>query len=177
MRTTTAAAGLLMLGLAVSACGGGGSGTSMGSSGLPGVPPVATATRPPVIAPTMAPMGTPTIAPTSAPTTTGQAGDAKPIQAHGQTIWADAKSGLALYTFDGDTTPNQSTCTGTCLAIWPSHVATSSETGTNNFTIFTRPDGSLQWAYKGKPLYTFASDTPANNATGDGFQNFRLAHP
>jgi predicted lipoprotein with Yx(FWY)xxD motif len=110
------------------------------------------------------------------PNPTGAAGDAKTMTVNGQTILVDAKSGLALYTFNGDG-PNQSNCTGGCLAIWPVHAATASEKASGNFTIFTRPGGSLQWAYKTKPLYTFASDTVANNATGNGFQGFSLATP
>lgn len=168
-RTLTAASGLLTMILALSACGGGGSsggGSPMGANPVP-VNPVAT------MAPVM-----PAPAPSAGATTaTGQPGDAVQIQAHGQTILADAKTGLALYTFDGDTVPNQSTCIGSCLAIWPAHAAMSSEKGSNNFAIFTRQGGTLQWSFKGKPLYTFASDTPSNNATGDGFQNFHLAHP
>ena len=40
-------------------------------------------------------------------------------------------------------------------------------------------DGSKQWAYKGKPLYTFAKDTKPGDVTGDGFLNgaWHLAMP
>jgi predicted lipoprotein with Yx(FWY)xxD motif len=83
---------------------------------------------------------------------------------------------LPVYTFAGDTVPNQSACTGSCLAIWPA-VAPPSGTLPAPWTSFTRVDnGQKQLAYNGMPLYTFASDT-ALTATGDGFQNFHLAHP
>ena len=39
----------------------------------------------------------------------------------------------------------------------------------DNYTIIARDDGSKQWAYKGKPLYTFAKDQKAGDMTGDGF--------
>ena len=174
MRIAMVAAGLLTLGLAVSGCGGGTGSTSPIGNGITGGPPPMVT---PSIAPSTAPSSAPTMAPSGAPTVTGLAGDAKQVQLNGGPAWVDAKTGLALYTFDGDTTPNQSNCTGSCLAIWPSHAAASSEKGTNNFTIFTRPEGTLQWAYKGKPLYMFVSDTPSNNGTGEGIQNFHIARP
>lgn len=149
------AAGLLTLGMTLTACGGGSGG---GSYTAPAVPTSA-----------------PSTAPSSAPA--AQAGNAKTAQVDGGSALIDAVSGLALYTFDGDTVPNQSTCTGSCLTIWPAHSATSSDKASGNFTIFTRSDGTLQWAYKGKPLYTFVSDTPSNNGTGEGLQGFHIARP
>ena len=40
-----------------------------------------------------------------------------------------------------------------------------------DWTIVTRDDGSKQWAYKGKPLYTWVKDQKAGDKTGDGFAN------
>jgi predicted lipoprotein with Yx(FWY)xxD motif len=156
--TTLAAVGFTLAG-----CGGGGSGGGMS-------PPV---TNPMPVAPTVP---SPMPVATNSPAPTSVAGDAKTAQINGQTILVDANSGLALYTFGGDG-PNQSNCTGGCLAIWPAHAATAGEQASGNFTIFTRPDGTLQWAYKGHPLYTFVSDTVSKNATGNGFQGFFLATP
>lgn len=83
---------------------------------------------------------------------------------------------LPVYTFGGDTTPNQSMCTGGCLAIWPA-VAPPAGTLPAPWSSFTRSDnGQKQLAYNGQALYTFASDT-ALTATGEGVQNFHLAHP
>jgi predicted lipoprotein with Yx(FWY)xxD motif len=150
--------GLVSLGLALAGCGGGGSGSAGGLYG--GIPKV-----------------NPTVAPTSNPASP-QAGDAMQVQLKGSAAFVDAKTGLALYTFDGDTVPNQSSCTGGCLQIWPSHAATASEKASGNFTIFTRSDNhTLQWAYLGKPLYTFVSDTASNNGSGDGVQGFHIARP
>ncbi len=42
----------------------------------------------------------------------------------------------------------------------------------------TRDDGRRQWAYKGKPLYTWARDQQPGDRTGDGFNNlWRVAKP
>ncbi|MNH42286.1 Secreted repeat [compost metagenome] len=34
-----------------------------------------------------------------------------------------------------------------------------------------RDDGSMQWAYKGKPVYTFVKDKKAGDMTGDGMKD------
>jgi len=51
--------------------------------------------------------------------------------------------------------------------------------GPANWTVITRDDGSKQWAYMGKPLYTWAKDSKPGDTTGDGFNNnvWHLAHP
>jgi predicted lipoprotein with Yx(FWY)xxD motif len=37
--------------------------------------------------------------------------------------------------------------------------------------VITREDGSKQWAYKGKPLYTWTKDQKPGEKTGDNFNN------
>ena len=138
---------LVAFGLLLAACGGGGNGS------VARVVPVAT--NSPV---------------------SGTAGDARQATINGQTIWVDANSGLALYTFANDGA-NVSNCTGGCLSVWPAHTARAGEQASGNFTIFTRSDGTLQWAYKTHPLYTFANDTVNANATGNGQGGFSLATP
>ena len=164
MRITILSVALLSA-ISLAACGGGASG-----SGL---------YNPPVVHPSTAPTSAPTNAPTNAPSPSSQnAGDTKQANIGGAPALVDANSGLALYTSDGDTVANQSSCTGGCLVIWPSHAASANETASGNFTIFKRSDnGTLQWAYKGKPLYTFVQDTAGANGTGDGVQGFHLARP
>lgn len=177
MHTAKVTGAIFVLGIALAACGGGGS-SGGGISATPPMAPVAAPSSLPGTAPSAAPSSAPMPAPSGSPiTTTGFSGDAKVAQVNGKTILVDAATGLALYFFNGDST-NQSNCTGGCLAIWPSHAAKAGEKADGNFSIFTRSDGNgMQWADKGRPLYTFASDTPANNATGNNFQNFVLATP
>jgi predicted lipoprotein with Yx(FWY)xxD motif len=164
---------LLAFGVALAACGGG----SGGSGGVAPAAPIAGPSSP-ATAPSAAPTSSPTPAPSGTTVTkTGFSGDAKQAQINGKTIFVDATTGLALYFFNGDST-NQSNCTGSCLALWPSHAAATSEKADGNFSIFTRSDGNgMQWAYKGRPLYTFVGDSAANNATGNNVQNFVLATP
>ncbi len=83
---------------------------------------------------------------------------------------------MPVYTFGGDATPNQSACTGGCLATWPS-IAPPSGALTAPFGSFTRSDnGALQLSYNGHALYTFVSDSPGV-ARGDNVENFHLARP
>src|SRR6476620_3391502 len=66
----------------------------------------------------------------------------------------DAK-GMTLYTFDKDA-DGKSACNGPCATNWPVLKAEASDAAADGYTVITRDDGSRQWAYKGKPLYTFA---------------------
>lgn len=89
----------------------------------------------------------------------------------------DAKS-MTLYTFDKDM-GGKSMCNGPCAANWPALMAASGSAVSGDWTIVTRDDGTMQWAYKGKPLYTFAKDTKPGDITGDGFLNgaWHIAKP
>jgi predicted lipoprotein with Yx(FWY)xxD motif len=80
-------------------------------------------------------------------------------------------SGMTLYTFDKDATPGKSACNGPCATNWPPALAADGAKATGDWTIITRDDGLKQWAYKGKPVYSFAKDTKAGDTTGDGFLN------
>ncbi|GIQ78648.1 hypothetical protein [Bradyrhizobium sp. RD5-C2] len=92
-------------------------------------------------------------------------------------VLTDAK-GMTLYTFDKDT-EGKSACNGPCATNWPVLKAEASDKAEGGYTIIARDDGSKQWAYKGKPLYTFAKDQKAGDTTGDGFLNgaWHLAQP
>ena len=76
--------------------------------------------------------------------------------------------GMTLYTFDKDTAPGKSACNGQCATIWPLLPVASDAMAMGPWTIITRDDGKKQWAYKGKPLYTFAQDSKAGDMAGDG---------
>jgi predicted lipoprotein with Yx(FWY)xxD motif len=71
-----------------------------------------------------------------------------------------------LYTFDKDE-PGKSNCADRCLAAWPALPAKAGSKPTGKWTVIARPEGASQWAYEGKPVYTFVRDT-AGTATGDG---------
>jgi len=83
--------------------------------------------------------------------------------------WTDAK-GMTLYTFDRDAA-GKSACNGPCATNWPPLMATGDAKASGDWTIVTRDDGSKQYAYKGKPLYTWAKDAKPGDKTGDGVNN------
>jgi predicted lipoprotein with Yx(FWY)xxD motif len=95
----------------------------------------------------------------------------------GTTVLADSK-GMTLYTFGKDA-DGKSTCNAKCAMAWPPLAASADSKPTGDWTVVTRDDGSMQWAYKGKPLYTFAKDAKAGDATGDGMGNgnWKIATP
>lgn len=95
----------------------------------------------------------------------------------GTVVLADAK-GMTLYT-SGRDMEGKSTCNGQCAMNWPALAATTDAKSMGDWTIVTRDDGSKQWAYKGKPLYTFVKDAKAGDTAGEGMgnNNWHVATP
>lgn len=90
-------------------------------------------------------------------------------------ILTDAK-GMTLYTFDRDTA-TKSNCNGQCAVNWPPLMA-STAGAAGDWSVVTRDDGAKQWAYKGKPLYTWVKDARPGDTTGDGVNNvWHVAKP
>ena len=49
---------------------------------------------------------------------------------------------------------------------------------TGGFSLITRDDGKLQWAYQGKPLYLWWNDKKPGDHDGDGLRGtWHVAHP
>jgi predicted lipoprotein with Yx(FWY)xxD motif len=92
-------------------------------------------------------------------------------------ILTDSK-GMTLYTFDKDAPGSgKSVCNGPCATNWPplmvsgSDSASGGSSGSKDYSIVTRDDGTRQWAYKGKPLYLWIKDQKPGDKTGDGVNN------
>lgn len=85
--------------------------------------------------------------------------------------------GMTLYDFDKDS-GGKSMCNGPCAKNWPPLMATAA-TAPAGWSKIARDDGTMQWAYKGHPLYTFVKDTAAGDVKGDGFLNgaWHIAQP
>lgn len=81
----------------------------------------------------------------------------------------DAK-GMTLYIFDKDSA-GKSACNGQCAQNWPPLMAPAGAAASGDWSVVTRDDGAKQWAYKGKPLYTWVKDTKPGDATGEGVAN------
>jgi predicted lipoprotein with Yx(FWY)xxD motif len=86
--------------------------------------------------------------------------------------------GMSLYTFDKDA-GGKSACNGPCATNWPPLMASASDKAQGGYTVIKRDDGSMQWAYKGKPLYAWKNDKAPGDITGDGFLNgaWHIAKP
>jgi predicted lipoprotein with Yx(FWY)xxD motif len=77
-------------------------------------------------------------------------------------VLADVK-GLTLYTLD-----DGKTCTGACLVKWTPVAAPWAAVNVGDWTPVARDDGTVQWAYKGKPLYSYSGDVLPGETLGDG---------
>jgi len=88
--------------------------------------------------------------------------------AKGKTL-VDAK-GMTLYTFDKDAA-GKSMCNGPCAENWPPLIASADAKAMGDWSMVTRDDGKMMWAYKGKPLYAFKKDMAPGDTMGDGFLN------
>ncbi len=98
-----------------------------------------------------------------------------PVYSEGGVL-TDAQ-GMTLYTFDRDGRA-RSVCSGQCAANAPPLLAAADAKAAGDYSLVKRDDGSRQWAYKGKPLYLWATDERPGDRTGDGVDNlWRVAKP
>jgi predicted lipoprotein with Yx(FWY)xxD motif len=88
----------------------------------------------------------------------------------------DAKS-MTLYTWGNDTLPGKSACNGQCATNWPPLTAAGDAKPMGDWTVVARDDGTKQWAYKGKPLYTYRTDAKEGDVTGNGRGKWAAAKP
>lgn len=86
-------------------------------------------------------------------------------------------AGMTLYTFDKDTQGTASAAAvsncydegdSKCATNWPPLWAEAGAVAEGDFSIVTRKDGTMMWAYKGWPLYLWIKDTAPGQTTGDG---------
>ena len=87
------------------------------------------------------------------------------------------ENGMALYTSSKDTA-GVSNCSGVCITNWPAYgpkTAPSPAELPTGVTVLTRSDGTLQYVWKGMPLYTYLGDKKAGDVTGVGVGGFSLA--
>jgi predicted lipoprotein with Yx(FWY)xxD motif len=92
--------------------------------------------------------------------------DVSIFQEEGRYVPRTSETSMPIYTFDNDR-PGVSNCNDACAERWPPLIATPHMEPVGDFTLVIRKDRQNQWAWKGKPLYTFAGDEPAK-PRGDG---------
>ena len=145
---------LLLLAMAIAACGGS---TNTGSTNSGTTP-------------TTAPTTAPTATATSTPTALIAMATAT-VKGKSEAILTDAK-GKTLYYFTPDTATT-SACTGSCAQAWPPLLASGSDTPSSattlsgKLTAVTTGNGN-QVAYNGHLLYTFSGDSSAGQTNGEG---------
>ncbi len=82
------------------------------------------------------------------------------------TRYGDSK-GMTLYTSDKDVQPGKSNCTEDCVKTWSPVTAPANTRPSGNWSVALRADGMRQWAFKGKPTYTFTGDKQVGDAKGN----------
>ena len=96
---------------------------------------------------------------------------AEPAAKMANGLWVNT-AGMTLYTFDKDVAASgKSVCNGPCAALWPPAAAATDAKAEGDFTLVVRDDGARQWAYKGKPVYTYSGDKKAGEMSGDNFKD------
>ncbi|MBY0511756.1 MAG: hypothetical protein K2P94_16580 [Rhodospirillaceae bacterium] len=79
-------------------------------------------------------------------------------QPRDRVVLADDKA-QTLYVSDKDA-PGKSNCVAECLTEWPPFTAAADAKPVGDWSLIAREDGSKQWAFRGKPLYTSLKDKP-----------------
>jgi len=100
--------------------------------------------------------------------TSPSASGAPPLVMKGGML-VDAK-GMTVYTFDRDPAGGgKSVCNGDCAVTWPPVMAKADDKPSGDYTVVTRDDGKRQWAFRGKPLYTWPEDQDPGDKYGDNY--------
>ncbi len=102
---------------------------------------------------------------------------AQPVVREGRLV---TPAGLALYTFANDVPGSgRSVCLAPCSNIFPPYLVEAGAAATGELSIIERPDGTKQWAHKGRPLYRWFDDREPADRGGDGMNRgvWQLAAP
>ena len=84
---------------------------------------------------------------------------------------------MSLYFYDKDGV-NISNCYGECEKQWSAATLPADSKMPENYRLFERKDGTMQIAFKGKPLYLYSGDKKVGDINGDGAEGvWRLAKP
>lgn len=78
--------------------------------------------------------------------------------------------GVTVYTFDNDHI-GKSNCYAGCARDWPPVTAADGAQPSGRMSLASRTDGQPQWAYDGKPLYTYGKDSMHGDVKGDNVGN------
>jgi len=84
---------------------------------------------------------------------------------------------MSLYTYDKDPI-GLSMCNDACTDTWiPAILDAGTKLG-ESYSLIVRPDGKMQAAFRGKPLYLYSKDRKPGDKKGDGVNGeWHLARP
>ncbi|MGE3476750.1 MAG: hypothetical protein AB7H70_13180 [Rhodospirillaceae bacterium] len=88
------------------------------------------------------------------------------------------QNGYSVYSWDGDGA-NASNCVKECLAKWTPVPAGKAAQPNGEWTVFERSQGVRQWAFRGRPLYTYNDDPKLRSQIGSdepGWHNVYTMH-
>jgi predicted lipoprotein with Yx(FWY)xxD motif len=86
-----------------------------------------------------------------------------------QAVALTDSNGFTLYAFDGDSTLENESCVASgCESRWLAVVAPALASNFGDFSVVTRADGTKQWAYKKRPLFTNSVDQLPGDALAAG---------
>ena len=98
----------------------------------------------------------------------GEVPDGVYIEKSGAGAYFLTQEQQSLYWNEREVDSGEVTCLEECIEIWHPLQAEASDQSLGQWVVIKRPDGILQWAYQGKPLYTFINDTFPGARLGDG---------
>ncbi|MCA0202134.1 MAG: hypothetical protein LCH56_15105, partial [Proteobacteria bacterium] len=88
------------------------------------------------------------------------------------------QNGYSVYSWDGDGS-NASNCMKDCLTKWTPVLAGRAAQPNGEWTVFERSQGVRQWAFRGRPLYTYNDDPKLRSQIGSdepGWHNVYMMH-
>ena len=93
-------------------------------------------------------------------------------------VLVSSKERRTLYSFAGDPR-GQSKCDNECLLTWEPLIASQIAKDIGGWTVIRRSDSTLQWAFNGKPLYTYKDDVFPGDYKGNHLAGWQviLANP
>lgn len=84
---------------------------------------------------------------------------------------------MSLYIYDRDQA-GVSTCYDQCAEIWPPALLEPGTELGESYSLIPRNDGTLQAAFRGRPLYLYSQDQKPGDLKGDGVNGvWHLARP
>jgi len=84
-----------------------------------------------------------------------------------QAVVLTSADGFTLYSFSGDVREDRQACAGSaCDNRWQPLFAAALAGDVGDFSVVTRADGTRQWAYQSRALYTYAGDRLPGDAHG-----------